>query len=263
MYSFILIIAIMLFVFFAHCFKTSGYFALFLLLLFSSFIGGYAFIIFYSFFLISSYFTGKFTSHTSDVSQIVAKTGPRDWVQVFSNGFPSFLALCLYAYTEKYIFIIVFTVAVGQACADTWASDIGILSSKEPISIFTLQPVRRGESGGITFLGTIASLCSATIFAILYNIIFFSTYVNIKYTFIIIIIIECGVFLDSFLGATFQIHYLAESNGVFYLSEISRNSDGSFRKKARGFKFFTNDMVNLVSGLISVFLSWFFCCLVS
>src|SRR5207237_768665 len=48
--------------------------------------------------------------------------------------------------------------AIAAANADTWATEIGLLSGHTPRSIATLRPVAPGASGGVTGAGLLASL---------------------------------------------------------------------------------------------------------
>lgn len=57
--------------------------------------------------------------------------------------------------------------AVAAATADTWATELGLLSGRRPRLITTWQPVARGTSGGITALGTVAGALGAGLIAAL------------------------------------------------------------------------------------------------
>ena len=52
----------------------------------------------------------------------------------------------------------IFVGAMAAVTADTWATEIGVLSASPPRLITTLRPVAAGTSGGITPLGTLAAL---------------------------------------------------------------------------------------------------------
>jgi uncharacterized protein (TIGR00297 family) len=47
---------------------------------------------------------------------------------------------------------------MAVATADTWGTEIGVLSQRKPRSILTGQIVPRGTSGGVTLLGTSATI---------------------------------------------------------------------------------------------------------
>ena len=59
-----------------------------------------------------------------------------------------------------------FLASVAAATADTWGTEIGRLSSKNPVDIITFQPLQMGESGGITLVGTLGSFAGAIIIGI-------------------------------------------------------------------------------------------------
>ncbi len=56
------------------------------------------------------------------------------------------------------IWLMGFIVCIASANSDTWASEIGSLSKKNPIYIRTFKRIERGTSGAISLLGSIAAL---------------------------------------------------------------------------------------------------------
>lgn len=230
----------------------SGLIALAMLLVIGGVLGNPWVLLFYAIFIFSAAFTGKVSKDVKVVSLIVKKTGARDWIQVLANGLPSFAVVILFRITKAPEFLVVFTVAVGQACADTWASDIGVKSKKKPISITTLKPVNRGESGGISVLGTCSALICACMYGVLGKMAF--RYEASVLPFIIVMIVV-GVMVDSLLGATIQVHYKCVHEGESILSEIESNQDGTRRDKARGLRLVNNDVVNFLSGVCTCLLT--------
>ncbi|HUF25640.1 MAG TPA: DUF92 domain-containing protein [Gemmatimonadaceae bacterium] len=92
---------------------------------------------------------------------IVAKGGDRDAVQVLANGgvFASFAALSIVVPWHGWPVLAAGSIAA--ATADTWATEIGSLSPGQPRSILGWHPVPAGTSGGVSALGTLASVAGA------------------------------------------------------------------------------------------------------
>ena len=88
---------------------------------------------------------------------IHAKGSRRDAVQVLANGGLAATMAALHAFSGRPIFMFGFAIAIAAANADTWASEIGVLSRRAPVSILTWRPIERGTSGGISALGLVAS----------------------------------------------------------------------------------------------------------
>ncbi|MCI0503274.1 DUF92 domain-containing protein [Candidatus Micrarchaeota archaeon] len=82
----------------------------------------------------------------------------RGWENVLSNGLlPSALAALSPA-----IGPMPFIASLAAVSADKFGSEIGVLDPRDPLSIFSLKPVKPGTSGGMSILGTIGSLAGAT-----------------------------------------------------------------------------------------------------
>ncbi len=175
----------------------------------------------------------------------------RDGMQVFANGFPCLVALFLYRFTPyETVSLIMFSSAVAEAVADTWAGEIGTLSKHDPVSIITFTRTPKGISGGVSLLGTAASLLGAFLVALLAVGCYILPLLSIA---IITISGALGALFDSLLGATVQVHYREEDGS---LSE-HRERNGKKNERARGIPFIDNDAVNLLSGLFALLISFF------
>ena len=112
----------------------------------STLAGGFTALSLYLFFLLSAAIIGKLSRRISGLEKIHKKGGRRDWIQVLANGAPAMLAIIIAHYEGSVLFPVVFAACLGEACGDTWASEIGVLSRKDPVSILTFTKVIRGMS---------------------------------------------------------------------------------------------------------------------
>src|SRR6202042_903832 len=81
---------------------------------------------------------------------------PRNGWQVLANG--GVAAACAFAAVRGNApFAAAFAGAFAAASADTWGTEVGMLSPGAPVSLLTLRPIARGLSGGVTPLGIVAS----------------------------------------------------------------------------------------------------------
>lgn len=95
----------------------------------------------------------------------------RGWRNVLSNGsvpaivaFVYFLNTPFNAIPSKFL-ALVYVASVCAITADKFASEIGILNGY-PLMLLTMKKVQKGVSGGVTLLGTGASLFGAAIIAV-------------------------------------------------------------------------------------------------
>ena len=216
--------------------------------------GGFTSLSLYLFFLISAAVIGKLSKRIRGLDRIHKKGGRRDAVQVLANGGAALAAMMIHAFDSSPVYLAVFTACLAEACSDTWASEIGVLSKSEPVSILTFTKVPKGLSGGVSLLGT----CSAMLSSILYGIFAFSCYDGINLSLVMVVIFSsfAGVMTDSVLGATLQAHFYDEKEDI--ITEHSRDREGNALKLVRGLRFMDNDMVNLTSNIITFLLASFF-----
>jgi len=198
-------------------------------------------ILFYMF--ASSSILGKVFPQDSVTSNIIAKHGPRDYIQAIANLGVATVLFLLYIITNNSIFIIGMISSIIAANADSWASEIGGTSTQTPRLITTFQTVQKGVSGGITLKGTLAGVLGG--FFIL-TLSYFTVKPTIQASIFSLVGILAmlfgglsGLFIDSYLGAWFQALYIKE--GV--ITERPGNT------LVKGFKWVNNDAVNFLSTL--------------
>jgi uncharacterized protein (TIGR00297 family) len=225
------------------------------------------------FFFSSSVLSKIKAEEKSSVASDFAKgSTTRDTMQVVANSLVPLLFACGYLVFEILPIVIesniidqkpfspFFTgVFVSYAVhnADTWATEIGLLSKRTPRLVTRLtQKVNAGTSGGITIDGCIASILGSATLAIFYLIAItvISPAMIFNYqTIIIFFLIVAGGFIgslvDSIEGATIQ--------GIYYCKHCEKETEsnphprcGNETKLKRGNKLINNDFVNASSSLV-------------
>ena len=208
------------------------------------------------FFMSSSFFTKLHAKEKEELEKaLYEKGGNRDHIQVLANGGAAFIIAAAHYLMHGKLLSVASFVAIAACNADSWASEIGILSRSTPFSIINFKPVQRGMSGGVTLLGLFASACGAFFMAGIY---FAFGFVSIPFhelirdCTIITVFGFTGALIDSALGALFQPAYV---DGTGRLTE--KRAHGRVpNKKVKGFGFLSNDMVNFVSSLIAACLAF-------
>ncbi len=94
----------------------------------------------------------------------------RGWKNVFANGITPVVIAALiagnfYSFGTARILIVAYVASIAAITADKFASEIGILDGK-PVMLLTGKPAKKGESGGVTSVGTTASLLGAFLISI-------------------------------------------------------------------------------------------------
>ncbi|HEY5425101.1 MAG TPA: DUF92 domain-containing protein [Candidatus Tumulicola sp.] len=168
------------------------------------------------------------------------KIGPRDARQVLANG--GVAALCtLLALRGGATFTAAFAGAFAAASADTWGTEIGTLSRAVPRSIVTLRPVAAGLSGGITLVGTLATLAGAGCVALVGALAGVGAFWPVAAGGV------AGAFVDSFLGASLQA--LRWCPGCARECETNPHRCGTSTVLRRGLEWLENDAINLAATL--------------
>jgi len=204
-----------------------------------------------AFFASSSLLSFAFRDQKSKLTSTFAKGGRRDWAQVLANGGLGAVILILAALgiIPAPLAWLAFAASLATVTADTWATELGVLSAADPRLINTWQPVPRGSSGAISLAGTSASLMGASFITLLASLLvpLLSPITSFG---LIALAGLLGSLTDSFLGATVQAIYFCPHCE----KETERHplhSCGTATVQKRGWTWLNNDWVNFISSLFA------------
>lgn len=173
----------------------------------------------------------------------------RDIYQVFSNVFTACLSTILFYFTGKEMFLVMYYAVLGESISDTLAYSIGSASKKNNFNPLTFRKMKKGESGAISLLGLFASFIGGIVIGLVYYV-----YSANLYNYIIIILMGfVGSYADSLMGAYLQGKYTCKKCKKEVESYIHCNGEA---KLIKGYRFFNNNVVNLLSNAIVFILTY-------
>jgi uncharacterized membrane protein len=158
--------------------------------------------------------------------------------------------------------------ALATHTADTLATEIGLLNPSPPRLITKpWKPVPAGTSGGVSVMGYIATLLGSLIIGItaavlaapfwlsIFGIAIMPELVNFAPVTIVLVALVggfVGCTIDSLFGATIQGMWQCRVCGKHTEKRAHCNELAEY---LRGSRFFDNNMVNLVSGLLGALIA--------
>ncbi|KAA3619404.1 MAG: DUF92 domain-containing protein [Calditrichaeota bacterium] len=173
--------------------------------------------------------------------------------QVLANGLAP-LACIMISFVAPHNYLYIFYLAaLASATADTWATEIGLMSKTPPRSITSWKSIEPGMSGGITMLGIFGALAGAglvTIVGYLASLKFAPVPLTLVEMTSIIVAGLLAQFVDSLFGAMWQRKNRCVSCGKI----TERNWHCKLRTAHfRGKSWLNNDAVNLICGFSGLF----------
>ncbi|MBX7232815.1 MAG: DUF92 domain-containing protein [Caldilineales bacterium] len=219
-----------------------------------------------AFFLSSSLLSAFRRRAKAQVVREFAKGERRDLAQTLANGglaalFAAGAGIVTPDSRWYPICFLAFLGALSAATADTWATEIGILSAQPPRLITTGRPAPAGASGGVTPLGLAASLAGGTFIGFCAYLLLILTSAPASWLLPAIGAIAgfIGAAFDSLLGATWQAAYYCPTCAK--TTEQTVHHCGAPTRLVRGRRWLDNDLVNtfatLAGALVAVGLSAF------
>jgi uncharacterized protein (TIGR00297 family) len=175
---------------------------------------------------------------------------PRDVIQVLCNGGVLTLLSVFYYLQPSVNILVVASISMAAANADTWASEIGTLSQDEPTSILSRKPYSKGLSGGVTKLGLWASLGGSLLITLISSVYLASSFgLNSQWLAMLFWMTGFGFLgsiVDSILGELFQAKYLDQTGKL--LDEKRDMTD----QLMSGIAWLDNNAVNLLTNVMVV-----------
>jgi uncharacterized protein (TIGR00297 family) len=206
-----------------------------------------------AFFALSSLLSSYRQADKRELADKFHKGAQRDLSQVLANGGLAALLSLLYHSHPTLALLAAFMGAMATVNADTWGTEIGVLSPVPPRLIISGRGVPTGTSGGVTLLGTAASTLGALFIGLLgYLLVCLEAVLKGTNALSLAWIIPATLFsgllgslFDSLLGATVQ--------GIFYCAKCETETEkevhgcGLRTSQVRGWRWLNNDVVNFLS----------------
>ncbi|MBC8164044.1 MAG: DUF92 domain-containing protein [Roseiflexaceae bacterium] len=177
------------------------------------------------------------------------KGGERDLWQALANGGIGAALAFLYGFVGADAILAMFAGVMATVTADTWATELGVLSRTQPRLITTLQPAAPGTSGAVTLLGLLASLAGSLFIGLCLLLGW-----RLEYGVWAVWLLAAaglgglaGSLFDSLLGATIQAMYRNDQGDQ---TERGQGRDGQPYDHMAGWRWVNNDTVNLVSSFL-------------
>ncbi|HEU4990461.1 MAG TPA: DUF92 domain-containing protein [Gemmatimonadaceae bacterium] len=181
---------------------------------------------------------------------IVHKGDERDAVQVLANGAAFAVAAVGHAVSPAAAWQALGAGALAAATADTWATEIGLLSPRAPRSILTFRAVPRGTSGGVTMLGFMGGVFGAAFIELAALVLGWPQNVVVA----VVAGGIAGTLADSLFGATLQQRRWCDT--CHTATERPVHGCGAATRVTGGFAWFDNDGVNAACTLVGAGVAW-------
>lgn len=209
--------------------------------------GGWAWGILLIVFFVSSSALSHFkAARKESLAEKFSKGSQRDLAQALANGGAGALIAVANFIWPHPLWWPAFVGAMATVNADTWATELGVLSKAQPRLVTNGKLVEVGTSGGITLLGTFAAFAGSALIGLVSS---FSLSLPFSFFFISSLSGLLGSLFDSVLGATVQAIYFCDNCH----KETERHPIHTCGHPTRlicGWRWLDNDWVNFVSSVV-------------
>jgi uncharacterized protein (TIGR00297 family) len=158
---------------------------------------------------------------------------------VLANGGVAWILLGLTLATSDPLIGFGILGAFAAAAADTWATELGTLSTGNPVSLRTWTRVASGTSGAVSGVGTLASAGGAASVALTALLVGLT---DVGGMLLIVVAGIAGAWTDSLTGAYLQAIYRNPVTGI-----ATERRPAHTGEPERGYAFIDNETVNAIA----------------
>jgi uncharacterized protein (TIGR00297 family) len=180
---------------------------------------------------------------------IVEKAGARDARQVLANGAVFALFALVQLVHPSALWLAAAAGALAASAADTWGTEIGMLSKSAPRMITTWRTVPTGTSGGVSAIGLAATVIGALFVAegawLVHRNVYLALAVSLGGL--------SGAFVDSMFGALWQSRRVCKQCSS--ATERLVHDCGARTERAGGLAWLDNDGVNFACTIVGALVS--------
>ena len=215
-----------------------------------------------AFFISSSALSFYRASEKRSVAEKFAKGHRRDLGQALANAGLAAVLAALSQFRPHSLWFFACDGAMAAVNADTWATELGVLSRHQPRLITTGRPVEAGTSGGVTWLGTASSLGGGLFIGLIAGL--GSLVLRQGHRAAALLVLAAAVgglvgsLVDSFLGAALQAIYWCDTCAKETERQVHRC--GTQTRLCRGRPWLGNDLVNAIASaagaLVAALIGW-------
>ncbi len=162
-----------------------------------------------------------------------------------NGGLATLFAVVYLFYAAETVYHM-YLVVLAAANADTWATELGVLSKHKPRLITTWEKAEKGRSGAVSLTGTMAA-AAGSVLVVISGMAWLDT-ISIQIIALLGAAGFAGSLADSLLGATLQAQYRLPNGSITEKATLN----GHMLALARGKRFINNDLVNFLAGAFAV-----------
>jgi len=205
-----------------------------------------------AFFLSSSLLSHYRRADKAALADKFAKGSQRDAGQTLANGGLGMLLAVGSVIHPHSLWLAAYVGAMAAVNADTWATEIGVLSQARPRLITTGRVVEVGASGGVSWLGTAYTVLGGAFIGLLAGLLRWAASGADEQVLILFVggLLGglAGSLFDSLLGATVQAIYFCDR--CVKETERAIHRCRTHTSHLRGWRWLGNDLVNLIASAV-------------